>query len=326
MKHEISSPGISDLQIFSKDTLFKGQPAKVNCVQICGQTYTVSMGPLRVVQLEDEWYEEVREPESVIQVLEQNVGLKADLFTFRQHLPDAQPRFAFYTEWESIGVLPIQTYDHWWNQQVKGTTRNMIRKSQKAGVDVRESTFDDAFVRGMTEIFNETPIRQGRRFWHYGKDVETVKRQFSRFLFREELIGAYYQSELVGFAMLGRSEKFADLGQIIAKVQHRDKAITNALVAKAVQMCESRKIPYLVYGHWVENSLSDFKRHCGFAEQRLPRFFVPLSTKGKLSLKLSLHRGWKDALPKQVKDPLKKLRAFWQSRQSAKSLVRNVTT
>ena len=73
------------------------------------------------------------------------------------------------------------------------------------GVEVRECAYDDDFVRGMTSIFNETPIRQGRRFWHYGKDFETVKRQFSRNLFREDLIGAYYQGELIGFAMLGRS-------------------------------------------------------------------------------------------------------------------------
>ena len=90
-----------------------------------------------------------------------------------------------------LAVLPISTYDYWSNQQVKGTTPNMIRKSQKAGVQVREATFDDGFVRGMVEIFNEAPIRQGRRFWHYGKDFETVKREFSRFLYREYLVGAY---------------------------------------------------------------------------------------------------------------------------------------
>ena len=58
------------------------------------------------------------------------------------------------------------------------------------------------FVRGMTSIFNETPIRQGRPFLHYGKDFETVKREFSRFLFREEIFGAYVGEELVGFIML----------------------------------------------------------------------------------------------------------------------------
>ena len=39
----------------------------------------------------------------------------------------------------------------------------------------------------MTAIFNEAAIRQGRPFWHYGKDFETVKRQFSRYLAREHM-------------------------------------------------------------------------------------------------------------------------------------------
>jgi len=30
----------------------------------------------------------------------------------------------------------------------------------------------------MTAIFNESPTRQGRKFWHYGKDFATVKKQF----------------------------------------------------------------------------------------------------------------------------------------------------
>ncbi len=301
----------SALQIFAKDTLVKGQPAKLECIEIGGQTYSVAKGPLSVMRLEDEWYEAVRDPEAVVRILESSTGFKPDLFTFRQHLPETEPKYKFYRVWESIAALPVKSFDHWWNKQVKGTTRNMIRKSQKAGVEVRLGSYDHDFVRGMTEIFNEAPIRQGRRFWHYGKDFETVKRQFSRFIFREEVIGAYYQGEMVGFAMVGNAGKFGDLGQIIAKIKHRDKAITNALVAKAVEVCEQKKLPYLVYAFWGEDSLSDFKRHSGFEEARLPRYFVPLTAKGKLALKLGLHRGWRATLPDRIKSPLKKLRKSW---------------
>ena len=42
-------------------------------------------------------------------------------------------------------------------------------------LDIRVETFDDEFITGMTRIFNETPVRQGRRFWHYGKDFDTVR-------------------------------------------------------------------------------------------------------------------------------------------------------
>jgi hypothetical protein len=190
----------------------------------------------------------------------------------------------------------------------------MVRKSQKVGVEVREVTMDDGFVRGMVEIFNEAPVRQGFRFWHYGKDQETVKRQFSRFLHREDVIGAYYQGELIGFAMLGNAGKYGNVGMFLGKMKHRDKAVSNALMGKMVEVCERRRLPYLVYTTWRDTSLVSFKRHCGFEEMKIPRYFVPLTWKGKLALKLGFERychGLKDGLPLAIKKPLKKFRAHW---------------
>jgi hypothetical protein len=163
----------------------------------------------------------------------------------------------------------------------------------------------------MTEIFNETPLRQGRRFWHYGKDFETVKRQFSRYLHRELLIGAYYLGEMIGVVMLGNAGRYGITGQIISKVKYRDKATNNALVAKAVQLCERSKLPYLVYFFWDAGSLVEFKRRCGFEEVRVPRYWIPLTTRGQLALNFGLHRGWKKVLPLPVRDRLKRLRTRW---------------
>ena len=171
------------------------------------------------------------------------------------------------------------------------------------------------FVRGMTAIFNETPIRQGRRFWHYGKDFETVKKQFSRFLYREELLGAYYHDELVGFVMLGKTPAFADLGQIISKVEHRDKAVTNALIAKAVEVCCERGIGHLVYAFWTDDSLGEFKRQSGFREVKLPRYYVPLTLKGRMALRAGAHRGLKELLPTALTSSLKRARRAWYQRQ-----------
>jgi hypothetical protein len=168
----------------------------------------------------------------------------------------------------------------------------------------------------MTSIFNETPIRQGRRFLHYGKDFETVKREFSRFLFREEIFGAYLGEELVGFIMVGDAGKYACLGQIISKIAYRDLAPTNALLAKVIERCAEKGFPYLVYAYWLDDSLGDFKRSNGFQRFDLPRYFVPLTRKGKLALELGLHRGWKEALPKQLKKALKKLRKGWYDMRS----------
>jgi hypothetical protein len=306
----VSNPS-QPVEVYAKETVVDGKTVSLECVKINGQTYLVTGGLVRIMRLEDDWYEDVNDPSSVIAALRSS-DVRPDIFSFWQRLPDVEPQYRYYREWESIAVLPIKSFDHWWNKQIKDKTRNMVRKSKKAGIEVRDASYDDAFVQGMTDIFNETPVRQGRKFWHYGKDFKTIKQQFSQFLFREELIGAYYGGELVGFAMLANAGKYGVLGQIISKIEHRDKAINNGLIAKAIEKCETKQLPYLVYAYWNENSLSDFKRHCGFEHIKLPRYFVPLTRRGKLALKLGVHRDWKEAVPRQIKDPLKKLRSLFQ--------------
>jgi hypothetical protein len=311
MPDSTSSKAAPALKVFTKETLIKGQPARVECVEIGGQAYAVTRGAVTMVTLEDEWYDDVRDPEWVIKTLKSSRGFKPDIFTFWQRLPDIEPTHAFHIEWEEVAVLPIKSYDHWWNNQIKSRTRNQIRKAEKEGIVVRETVYDDDFVRGMTTIFNEAPVRQGRRFWHYGKDFETVKRQFSRFIFREHMIGAYYKNEFIGLIMLGNAGRYGLTGQIISTIRHRDKSTNNALIAKAVEVCEKKGLPYLVYLFWSDDSLAEFKRRCGFEKTRVPRYFVPLTQKGKLALKLGFHRGWKELLPNELKRSFKKLRSRW---------------
>ena len=217
----------SEPRSYGYDTLVKGQPARIQCADIFGQRYAVARGPVTILGLEDDWYEDVSDPEAVIETLRSSRGFKPDLFTFWQRLPDTEPKFKFRIEWEEIAVLPIESYDHWFNRQIKSRVRNQIRKAEKEGVTVRETTYDDEFIRGMTAIFNEAPVRQGRRFWHYGKDFETVKRQFSRYLHREDMIAAYHQGEMIGLIMLGNAGHFGLTGQIISAIKYRDKATNN---------------------------------------------------------------------------------------------------
>lgn len=304
-------------RIFTKDTLENGKPAQIECIQIGSQTFSISRGLLTIVRLEDEWYEDLNEPERVIGAIEGSVDFKPDLFTFWQRMPDVEPRYPYHLEWEDIAVLPVTSFSHWWNQQIKSRVRNLIRKSEKEGLVVRETKYDDDFVRRMTAIFNESPVRQGRRFWHYGKDFETVKSQFSRYLFREYMIGAYYQNEMIGFMMLGDAGRFGITGQIISSLKHRDKSPNNALIAKAVEVCAARKLDYLIYLFWSDDSLAEFKRRCGFERVKVPRYYVPLTLKGKLALQYGVHRGWKEMVPKWIKIPLKRLRRKWNESREA---------
>ena len=267
----------------------------------------ISSGPIRVGRLEQEWYEDVVNPQELIARLTDGPG-KADIFTFWQRLPDLTPRYWYYMEPDDVAVLPVTSYEDWWSKQIKSRTRGLIRKSAKQGVVVREVEYTDDFVRGMTSIFNETPMRQGRPFWHYGKYFDTVKRQFSKYLFRETLIGAFYQDELIGFMMVGLAGPYALTGQIISKISHRDKGTNNSLIAKAVELCARDGIPYLVYLSWADSSLTEFKRRNGFEPVRLPRYYVPLTAKGRAALRLGLHKGVVNLIPESALSRLKALR------------------
>jgi hypothetical protein len=311
MSNTLSLP--SELRVFAKDTLVKGQPARIDCLDIDGQTFSISRGPANVVSLEDEWYEDVRDPQAVITSLREQRAVSADIFTFWQRLPDIEPRYAFQREWEAIAVLEAN-YDRWFNQVIKSRVRNQIRKAEKEGIVVRETAYDDDFVRGMTAIFNEAPVRQGRRFWHYGKDFDTVKRQFSRYIHREHMLGAYFNGEMIGFIMLGNAGSFGITGQIISSVKHRDKGTNNALIAKAVEVCEQAGLQHLVYLFWSEDSLSEFKRRCGFERTLVPRYYVPLTLRGEMALKAGAHKGWKAMVPAGLKSSLKRFRASWYER------------
>jgi len=289
-------------------------------MEINGKRMTIEGKVLRIAKLDpwfqQEWFEDIENPEMLIDALQKSND-RPDILTFWQRLPDTEPKYSYPMELDSIAALPVKSYSFWWEKQIERKARNKVRKAQKNGVIVKPATFDDRFVHGITSIFNETPIRQGRHYLHYGKDFETVKRQFSRFLFREEIFGAYLGEELLGFIMLADAGRYGWLGQIISKISYRDLAPTNALLAKAVERCAQKGLPYLVYALWLDDSLGDFKRSNGFQRFDLPRFFVPLTKKGKLALKLGLHRGWKEGVPKPIKKALRKLRRGWYDLSSA---------
>jgi hypothetical protein len=283
-------------------------------MKINGKSILIEGEIPRIARLEQEWCEDVEDPKTLINELGKT-NPKPDILTFTQRLPDLEPKYAYQMELDSMAALPIKSYSFWWENQIDRKARNKTRKAQKNGVIVKPAAFDDRFVRGMTSIFNETPIRQGRRYLHYGKDFETIKRDFGRFLFREEIFGAYLGNELVGFIFLADAGGYIYLGQIISKIAHRDLAPNNALLAKAVERCAEKGFPYLVYALWLDDSLGDFKRSNGFQKFDLPRYYVPLTSKGKLALKFGLHRGWKEAVPKPLRKPLKKLRRRWYDLQ-----------
>jgi hypothetical protein len=220
-----------------------------------------------------------------------------------------------------MAALEISTFDHWMKLQIDSKVRNMLRKAEKRGVVVREVPFDDAFVQGISLIYNESPVRQGKPFWHYQKDLDSVRRMTATFMDQSIFVGAYFEDSLIGFAKLVTDEQRTQAGlmQILSMIQHRDKAPTNALIAQAVRSCADRGIPYLwyanfSYGKKQTDSLADFKRHNGFQKVAIPRYYVPVTPLGRAALHLGLHHPFTERIPESLASKYRRLRGLWYRR------------
>jgi hypothetical protein len=285
-----------------------------------GLAVSVSGRLLKTATIRDEPYECLHDSERFVAKLrgEQN---RPDLFTFMQPVGDQQAHHPFYNELESLAVLPITTYKDWWKNKIRTHTRNHIRKAQKMGVEIRQVPFDDHLVRAVKVIYDECPLRQGTPFWHYRKDFETVRTGLATFLDRSDFIGAFWEGQLIGFIKMTSSGDAAGLMHIISMVAHRDKSASDALVRRAVELCVEKRLSYLHYGLWSRGSFGKFKENHAFERYDIPRYFVPLTTKGELMLKLGLHRKFVDQLPLRWRNRLVVLRNNWNAiryRQRAK--------
>ncbi len=223
-------------------------------------------------------------------------AVRADIFSFAQKLPEITPLYNYSFEWDNLAVVPVTTYNDWWEKRLPQESRKNVRRAGKRGVVVKAVAFDDEFVKGIQGIYNETPVRQGRRFWHFGKDFETVKRENMTYLDRSAFIGAYLGEELIGFIKIVFVDRNATIMQIITKNAHQDKRPMNALLASAVELCVSRGMSFLLYGKYVygkkEASLmTEFKRRNGFEEVKFPRYFLPLTIEGSWPIRSGLHLG-----------------------------------
>lgn len=288
---------------------------------IYGKDIKVHGRLLRIARIDGEGFIFAETPESLLKQLHGSQK-RIDLFTFTQRLPEIVPKYRFPMEWDNVAALPISSFDHWWKQQIDGKTRNVVRRSEKKGVVLKEVPFDDALVHGIWEIYNESPVRQGRPFLHFGKDIHTVHKISATFLESSIFIGAFLEKQLIGFAKLTINEAHsqATVMHIISMIQHRDKAPTNALIAQAVRSCAERGLPYLVYSNFAygkkqKDSLSDFKENNGFQRIDVPRYYVPLTRIGWIAFHLGLHHKFIDYIPANMLTKFRELRNAWYDRK-----------
>lgn len=275
----------------------------------------------RVAEVFDEYWlpvDALPEPHDVLaQLMSENCA--PDLFTFAQRVPDTQPQYAFPMEWDNVAVIPLSSYDRWFKEQISSASRRNIRASVRKGVVVRSVPYDEDYVRGIMSIYNESPIRGGRRFWHYGKDFTGVEAENATYRDRATFFAAYVGTEMVGYLKIIWDTRSAAIMQVLSKLRYRNMRPNNALLSEAVRLCAERDIPYLlyekyVYGGKADSSLTRFKRENGFERMDLPRYYVPITLTGKILLNLGLHREVRGLIPGPLRSSLVRLREKWYAR------------
>lgn len=290
-------------------------PVRFPVVCINAAAYIVTGDWFKTASLRDEWQEDVIDPEVTIRELK-STALRIDLLKFWQRIPETEAKYSYYKESRDLAAIPITTYEHWWDKQIRFKARNKMRKAQKLGVTIREVSFDDNLVRGVMGIYNQSPIRRGKPFRHFGKTFETVKAELAIDLKDAVFVAAYYESELVGFVKFQVDDRYARITLILDKVVHRDKAPTNGMIAKAVEICANRGIRFLTYYLWRRGDHGKFQESVGFEKISVPQYYVPLTLVGRFALFLRLHEGLKGVLPESLIVRLLALRARWYERLS----------
>jgi len=299
----------------------KGSPVRVPSVQIGERTVVATGKWLKVAALRDEELIEgdsVEDPSRFVPILKDS-GLSADLFTFGQRVPDCSHKYNYCTEWENAAAIPITDFSHWWKDCAEYSIRKAVNRAKKSSVTVTITEFNDKLVEAICRIYNETPVRQGKLFWHYKKDFHLVKRELATYLDRSIFIGAYYEDELIGFMKITWVGTTGTITQILSMRKHFDKRPNNAMIAKAVEICASEGKSHFIYGSYVyydsNSSLTEFKRRNGFEAVPLPRYYIPLTLKGRFALKLGFHRGLAANTPKPIMKAFLRARKLWIERR-----------
>ncbi len=156
----------------------RGRNVRVLGIRVGERTVFIRPGWLRVAEIKDAaWLEDdaSADPEACIAGL-RGAKLSADLFTFSQKPPDVIPRYPYFMEWDNVAGISTTNLSEWWERRIPQETRKNVRRAVKRGVVVRDVELSDSFLNGIVEINNESPVRQGRRFWHYGKSLAEVCR------------------------------------------------------------------------------------------------------------------------------------------------------
>jgi hypothetical protein len=297
----------------------RGTWTTVPALDVGGDTLIAKGKLIRVAEIHaEEWLETgIRNPHGCIEALKSEHGrtLRADIFSFSERIPVAKPTYEFLLDWESMAVARVASFKGWWDSLPQESRKN-VRRAEKRGVIVEVRDLDDRLVEQIVDVNNDSAVRQNTTFVHYGKSFDQVKRDQSTFLDRSDFICAYLGEELIGLLKLVYRQRSAAILQMLPKASRQDARPANALLAKAIELCEQKQVEYLIYGKYRYGnqgmtSLGEFKKRNGFVEVLVPRYFVPLTMKGRVGMALGIHHELVRILPRSVVRLGRRARARW---------------
>src|ERR1700678_4152007 len=102
-------------------------------IKICDKDVKLKGRLIRIARLEGEKHTFPDDPTAMVEGLYES-NARADIFTFIQKVSDRTPKYSYTFEYDNFAVLPVSTFDHWWDHQIRSYPRNRARQAEKRGV------------------------------------------------------------------------------------------------------------------------------------------------------------------------------------------------
>jgi len=247
------------------EVAIKGKWLTVPALEVNGKDIVVGGKWLKIARIEaEQWLKtELENPQEYVELLKRQKapGLRADILTFKQKLPAIEPKYQYPMEWDSVAAIPLTSFTSWWESLPQESRKN-VRRAEKRGVVVQVKALDDGLVRDLYELNNDSAIRQGKTFTHYGKSLEQVKKDQEAFLDRCDYICAYHEKELIGVIKLIYQGDIASILTFLPKTSHHDKRPANAMMAKAVELNQILGARYLILASGGKMGMDACKKLC----------------------------------------------------------------
>ena len=221
--------------------------------------------------------------------------VQTDLFSFWNR-DWIQPRTYSYPSVEdNICLLQVTSHAEWFHN-LHRKTRNMIRKNLKTQCTVRPLRFCEDTYKRILNIFHETATRQGRTFPnYYMHSFHEVEDKMAPWKDTSCLIGLFLHNELIGFTDLVFVDGYILISHFLSYTRHYDKAPNNRLMSEIVKTAEAEGISNIVYGKMASGNtgLNRFRLHHGFRRYPVPRYYVAISGKGRVIMKIGINRSYR---------------------------------